>query len=130
MKGVSEKLKAAMEEISKVTKAYDINACVFLADGEKNGEFKIFHDKPTWSQLEFNTLKDGSTAVRVKVRMKTKPENTNKTVNSIYNLQGMMTEVWLMNDSIIKTMKKEMDIEDDPGKVISQEEYLKNKNKN
>ena len=128
MEGVSEKLKEAMEEVKATAKKYDINGCIFLADGLGNGEFVLLHDKPSWSQLEFNPLPDGSVQTKIKVRMKTNPENTNRTVNSIYNLQGMMSNVWLMNDGIIKTMEKEMEIEHTGGGIVSHQEYLKNKN--
>lgn len=130
MEGVSEELKTAMEEIKAVAKKYDINGCIFLADGLKNGEFALLHDQPSWSQLEFIPKEDGSVDVKVKVRMKTNPENTNRTINSIYNLQGMMSNCWLMNDGIIKTMEKEIDIDHEPGGLVSHKEYLDNKDKN
>lgn len=129
MEGVSEELKKAMTEIIAITKKYDINGCIFIADGKKNGEFALLHDRPTWSQIEFNPLEDGSVETKIKVRMKTNPEATNRTVNSLYNLQGMMSNCWLMNDGIIKTMESEMQIDSDSGKITPQKEYEENKGK-
>jgi len=128
VKGVSEKLKKAMVDIDKVVKEHDINACVFLADGLGNGEFKMYHDKPTWSMARFLLNKDGSIkGIHLKVHMKSNPTNAERTVNSIYNIQGMMGNLYIANDGILKQLENIVEIEKDKGKIISHQEYLKNK---
>jgi len=118
MEGVSLELKRAMSQIDSIIKKFDINATVLLADGLGNGEFKMYHDKPTWSMLRFLPRKDKSMAVHTKMHMKSKPKETERTINSIYNIQGMMSNLWLMNDAICKDFESKVKIEKGESKII------------
>jgi len=118
MKGVSKELKSAMFEINKIIKEYDINATIILADGNGHGEFKVFHDEPTWSQIRFIPRKDGSVAVHTKAYMNSKPKETNRTINSMYCIQDLLGRIYLMNDNILKDIESKIEIEKDKGVII------------
>jgi hypothetical protein len=57
-------------------------------------------------------------AVHTKVHMKSAPKETNMTINALYNLQGMMSQVWLSQEAIIKDWESKIDIEKEAGKII------------
>jgi len=117
--GVSPLLQEAMEKIAGIVNEYDINACVFLADGLTQGEFRMFYDEPTWSMIEWLKDKTGNVVgVNKKVRMKTEPENTKRTINSIYNLQGMISYVWLVTAQVKTEIEKFVTVEKDSSKII------------
>jgi len=130
MDGVSEELKKAMTQIDKIIKRFDINACIFLADGKGNGEFKNYAEEPTWSMIRFLSDKgDGKRRMHLKSHTKTKPEESNRTVNSLYVLRDMVGQMFLREDQMIKEIEKRIEIQKEEGKIISHEDYLSAKEK-
>ena len=116
--GVSQKLKGAMEEIKEILDKHQIAGTIFLADGDKCGEFLIGIDRPDWSNIRFIERADGSTAIHTKVHMKSAPKETNMTINALYNLQGMMGNVFMMQKAICDDWESKIEIEKEAGKII------------
>lgn len=116
MNGMSKQLKTAMAEINEVLQKHDIAGAIFLADGKKNGEFSINFDKPSWSVLSFEDLKDGTVKTHIKVR-KDKQEEADRTVNSIFNIHGQMSHMWLGIEQITKALQAKINIQVDAGKI-------------
>ena len=130
MKGVSEKLKAAMEDIKSIMREYDILGNVFLADGLGSGEFYLGVDTSSWSTFRFLKKKGEIKGAHLKAYMKSNREGTERTVNALYNIHGTQTNTWIMYDKLLKDIEKDLEIIKEEGKIISHEEYLKKKDKN
>ena len=111
--GVSLKLKACMKKIESAMRHYDVGGYAMINDGIGNNEFRL-HFTPSWSQIE---LIEG--ALKFKVRMSSKPENTEKTVNLIYCMQDLLGQNWLMVDEIKKMIDKNLDVETDSNGQIT-----------
>ena len=116
--GVSQHLKKCMEDIKDILSKYDVAGTIFLADGKGCGEFLIGIERPTWSNIRFIPRQDGSMAIHTKVHMASSPENTQRTINALYNLQGQIGNVFMMQDSITKDWEKKLDIEKEDAKII------------
>jgi len=117
MKGISKKLKKAMSEINDILKDYDIAGCVFLSDGLGNGEFSNYIEQPTWSTIRFIKREKGI-AVHLKAYNKTMKEESNKTISALYNIQGMLTNMWLFNDQVTKDIEQRIELQKGESKII------------
>lgn len=109
---ISPKLKVAVKQIEAILREHDIMGTVVLADGEGHSEWRLFIDTPSWTMIRF--LKEGA-AVHIKGYGKSKPIETNKTINAIFSILDVTERVFLMADAIRKKMKETMDIEEDKG---------------
>lgn len=113
-----EYLKKAMKEIDKIIEKYNINAIVLLADGKENGEFKYYHDTPKWSMLTFDKGENGQINVHMKLHMKSNKKNTKKTVNSLYVLQGMIENSFIVNKQLCNFIKDHVEVTITDQKII------------
>ena len=86
----SPKLKKAMKEIREILKREDIGGLVILNDGEGHGEYALFLEEPTWSNIRFLP---GGSGVRTKLHMKSKPKETAMTVNMICNQLALVAKM-------------------------------------
>ena len=119
MRGVSKELKSAMSEIDEIIKKYDINGAIFLADGKGNGEFKIHFETPTWSMARFlKTKKSGNEYWHLKSYMKSKPVETNRTISSIFNIEGMLMHVCHIVMTLCKDLDKRLNLDHDKNPMI------------
>ena len=124
MSEVSEELKEAMKEIHSIIKKYDIMGTVFLADGLSHGEYASFKESPSWSMVRF-IQKNDKTVMHLKAYNKTKKEESNKTINSLYVIRSMMGQMYMSDDKTISEIEKRIDIQKDDGKYIESDDYLK-----
>lgn len=118
MEGVSKQLQAAMSEIDVIMKRYDIAGAVFLSDGKKCGEFKTYFHAPTWSMIRYIPKKDGSMVVHTKVHMKSNPKDTQRTINALYNTQGMIQNIHGMIAQIAEHIESHVEVVKEEGKII------------
>ena len=109
----SPKLKRAMKEIREIMTREDIGGLVVLNDGEGHGEYGLFLEDPSWSNIKF--LSDGS-GVRTKFHMKSKPKETAMTANMICNQLELVVAIYCMLDKIRSTFAKY--VEEQPGGEI------------
>ena len=102
------RLKCASNEILQVLKKYDVGGAIFLADGETHGEYRLSVDTPTWSMIRFVK---GQQVIHLKAHAKSKPFETNKTINSLFVLRDMLGGCFMGLDSLIKRTQELMNIE-------------------
>lgn len=118
MNNKSNELKKAMTEIEEVMRKYDIGGFVTLQDGLGNGEFKMFVDTPTWSMIRFLPKKNPSDglAVHLKLYSKIKKIETNRTVNMVFNAQGVLGMMFLCIDEIKAKIQTQIEVVSGKGK--------------
>ncbi len=109
MNKTSKELISAMKEIESVIKKHNIAGCIFLANGEGYGEFSFRIDTPSWSMAEF-IEQDGKTGIYLKAHMESKRKETEKTINSFFNFQGMIDNAKEVIDGLCKEVLKNFDI--------------------
>lgn len=118
-KDVSEHLQSVAQEIRAVLKKHDVVGSVMLADGLGHGEFLFNYHEPTWSQLRFLPQDDGSVVVHTALHMKSKPAQTERTVNALVVSHDMMARCFMMLDEIRKQWEKHVKIETTgPGLIL------------
>ena len=118
MSGVSPELQKAMKEIELVLQKYDVGGFVSLQDGLGNGEFRMFVDTPTWSMIRF--LKDKGDGYRVHLKMyaKSKNEQLNRTINMLYNGQGVLGNMFTFIDEMKKQIAPHLEVTEEQGFII------------
>lgn len=105
-----EILKVAIHEMDAVLRKYDIAGVFVLTDGEGNGEFKISFDVPSWTMLRF--LKSG---LHFKAYMKSKPIESNKTLNMVLISRDILAQIFMAVDTTVKQLVERFDIEQGKG---------------
>lgn len=116
--GVSKHLKKVMKDINAKLRKEDVMGIVLLADGKKSGEFGLFIDVPEWSNIRFVHKEDGSVVIHTKVHMKSSKEHTERTINGVYNLKGMLEHVYSALQHTVERWNQVVDIEEEKGKII------------
>jgi hypothetical protein len=118
MPAPNPKLQSAMEEVSAILKKHDLMAVVCLATGQKDGEFLFNPDIPTWSKIKFEEQPGGKLGMRVGIHMKTDPEKSQRTVNALWSLQGMLDHIWHNLETIKKVIVQKVEIEESGSEII------------
>ncbi len=103
------KLRSVMHELQGVLNKHDVGGLIILTNGEGNSEFRLFIDTPSWSTIRF--IKDGE-GIHFKGHSKSKPVETNKTVNMVWHLLDMLGENFLRVDKIKKMIQSHFEIEE------------------
>lgn len=113
-------LKVAMAEIRKVLETYDIAGCVYLADGQGHGEYMHHITEPSWSMMRDLSRPDkpGEVRMHAKLYAKTKPVETNRTVNAMLLLGEMVGQCALNLIEIGKRFVSAIEIEKEPGRFL------------
>lgn len=110
MKSYDPALRLAMTEIEEVLKKYDCGAFVSL-HSKGHGEFKLCLESPSWSGIRFEN--DGQ-MVRVKLHMKSAPENTEASIGMIANIRDVCGLVFAQMDKVFTRLQKDAEIEHTP----------------
>lgn len=108
----SPRLKAIMAEIKEIFDKHDVAGVVTLSDGLGMNEFRYFVDTPSWSMLRF--LNDGS-GVHLKAHAKSKPIETNKTVNVIYSTHEILANSFMVFEQIRKQVDSTLEVDHQRG---------------
>lgn len=106
------KLRSVMHEIETVLKKHDVGGFVILSNGEGNSEYRLFIDTPSWSTIRFIKDKEG---VHFEGHAKSKPVETNKTVNMLWHLRDVTGQNFLVLDQIKDRIKNHMNVEETKG---------------
>ncbi len=114
-KKTSKKLQKAIDDIELILKKNDIMGMVSLADGESHGEFANFVQNASWSMIEFKDNHDGSMTAHLKAHVKSKPKESNMTVNALIILQDMIAYQFSVLYEIISNAKEKISIVEDEG---------------
>jgi hypothetical protein len=110
-------LRAAMDDIEKVLKKYDIGGFVSLAS-RTHGEFKMFIETPSWSNARF--MKEGK-AIHVRLHSKSDHANTEDTVAMLDNIQKMSALAFQQADGIVKMIEKHVKVERTPMNITNED---------
>jgi len=108
----SPKLKDIVKEIEIIFRKHDVGGLVILNDGEGFGEYRLFIEEPTWSMVR---LFPDKKAVHLKAYAKSKPKETNMTVNMIYNQLDVLGTLFLMLNQIKQSVDRHMKVEVEDG---------------
>ena len=109
----SQHLRSVKHKIETVLRQNNVSGSVVLHDGQGMSEYGCFWDLPTWSNLRFVTLKNGSRRVHLKVHMKSNPEDTAATVNALVHAKDVNAFVSKQADVILSQLKNIIKIEMD-----------------
>jgi hypothetical protein len=116
-KEVSPRLIAVSKEISDILKRENLMGNFFIADGEGHGEYRLGLDIPEWSKIQFEDR-----TVKIGIHMESDPENSNKTVNALFNIRSMMDAVMQAHDAIVSKIISSVNIDEDDGKFVGRPE--------
>lgn len=106
--GVSPKLKATMKKIENILRKEDIAGNIILGDGHGNFEYRVHYTEPSWSMLRW--IQDKK-AMHLKVHAKSKPTETNMTINIISGFLDLNMMISKFNMDLMERVESVVTVE-------------------
>ena len=109
------RLKACVKEIDRVIERFNCAGVVVLANGRGHSEYKLYYHQPAWAMLR--PLKSG--AYHIKAYMKTKPLETDMTVNALVLIHRTLAAVHSMTGGLLERIGQHLLIENNGPEVFT-----------